>query len=184
MTFSDLASLGSFVSGLAVLVSLVFLWFQLRQIGAQIRQSEKNQRAPMSQGAVNRSIETNTWLTQPHISAVFQKVANGNDLDEQEALLLTGISRNILLNFQDAHVQHQMGLADDITLEHAAGSMRFFLSLPALRATYLLNRGNHAPALIALTDRIVADVPLRTPYFFAEQLRSALAEVQAGASGN
>jgi hypothetical protein len=37
MTLSDLAALGSFVSGLAVLVSLIFLWFQLRQMNEQIR---------------------------------------------------------------------------------------------------------------------------------------------------
>lgn len=34
MSRSDLASLGSFVSGFAVLVSLVFLYFQLRQMNS------------------------------------------------------------------------------------------------------------------------------------------------------
>jgi hypothetical protein len=41
MSLSDLASLGSFVSGVAVLVSLVFLYFQLRQMNAQVLQTEK-----------------------------------------------------------------------------------------------------------------------------------------------
>jgi hypothetical protein len=39
MSLSDLAALGSFVSGLGVLVSLVFLYFQLRQIGVQVKQA-------------------------------------------------------------------------------------------------------------------------------------------------
>ena len=45
MSLPDLASLGSFVSGIAVLGSLVFLYLQMRQIGAQIEQAERNQRA-------------------------------------------------------------------------------------------------------------------------------------------
>jgi hypothetical protein len=45
MSLSDLAALGSFVSGVAVLVSLVFLYFQLRQVGAQVQQAERNQQA-------------------------------------------------------------------------------------------------------------------------------------------
>jgi hypothetical protein len=42
MSLSDLASLGSFVSGAAVLVSPVFLYFQLRQLSGQVKQAEKN----------------------------------------------------------------------------------------------------------------------------------------------
>lgn len=51
MSLSDLAALGSFVGGVAVLVSLIFLYFQLRQIGAQMAQADNNQRALMSWGA-------------------------------------------------------------------------------------------------------------------------------------
>lgn len=51
MSLSDLAALGSFISGLGVLVSLVFLYFQLRQIGVQVKQTEKNQRALISQAS-------------------------------------------------------------------------------------------------------------------------------------
>jgi hypothetical protein len=43
MTLSDLASIGSLVSGVAVLVSLVYL-------SSQVRQTEKNQRALMESG--------------------------------------------------------------------------------------------------------------------------------------
>src|SRR5215472_11229819 len=49
MSLSDLASLGSFVSGAAVLASLVFLFFQMRQMTEQVRQTERNQRATINQ---------------------------------------------------------------------------------------------------------------------------------------
>ena len=47
MTLSDLAAIGSLVSGLAVLVSLVY-------VSIQIRQTERNQRALINQGAMAR----------------------------------------------------------------------------------------------------------------------------------
>jgi len=43
MTRSDLASLGSFASGFAVLVSLIFLYFQLRLVNRQVLQAERQQ---------------------------------------------------------------------------------------------------------------------------------------------
>jgi hypothetical protein len=175
MSLSDLAALGSFASGVAVLVSLGFLYFQIRQIGRQIAQSEKNQRALINQGAVNRSIETNIWLTQPQMSAVFIKAFRAEEMNEQDAFLLTGMVRNVLLNLQDSHGQHKIGLVDDITREHAVGSLRFFLSVPAIRATYQLNRVYYTPELLALVDGIVADLPLRPPSSLAEPLRAAIA---------
>ena len=46
MNLSDVASIGSFVSGVAVLVSLVYL-------SLQVRQTERNQRALMNQGIIS-----------------------------------------------------------------------------------------------------------------------------------
>ena len=41
MSLSQLAEIGSFVSGVAILASLIFLYFQLRQINKQVKQAEK-----------------------------------------------------------------------------------------------------------------------------------------------
>ena len=43
MSLSQLAEIGSFTSGVAILASLIFLYFQLRQINQQVKQAEKNQ---------------------------------------------------------------------------------------------------------------------------------------------
>jgi hypothetical protein len=62
MSLSDLASLGSFVSGVAVLASLVY--FQLRQVNAQVRQTEKNQQALIRQARTDRVTSTNIGLAR------------------------------------------------------------------------------------------------------------------------
>jgi hypothetical protein len=51
MSLSDLASLGSFVSGVAVVATLVFL-------GLQMRQTNLNQRALMQQGRSARTADS------------------------------------------------------------------------------------------------------------------------------
>ena len=57
MSLSVLASLGSAISGFAVLISLVFLYFQLRQVTEQIRQAERNQRATIAQFRASRTVD-------------------------------------------------------------------------------------------------------------------------------
>ena len=177
MNLSNLAALGSFVSGAAVLVSLIFLYFQLRQIGAQIEQSEKNQRALMSQGAINRSVSMNCWVSD-RAGLLTKASLEPGQLTDEEAYSLSGFVRNILLNFQDYYIQRKMGLADEITYNNALSSVRYFLSVPAFRAMYRIRRGTYAAELVALVDGAIETVPTQSPPPMAEQLRAALAELR------
>src|SRR5215469_1497977 len=68
MPLSDLASLGSFVSGVAVLISLVFLYFQVRQVTAQVRQAERNQQASIRHTRVSRSVQLQLEISEPERS--------------------------------------------------------------------------------------------------------------------
>jgi hypothetical protein len=67
MSLSDLASIGTLVSGLAVLISLVYL-------SLQIRQTAKDQRALMDQETVTRNIGILMFLSQPHIHNLTTRV--------------------------------------------------------------------------------------------------------------
>jgi hypothetical protein len=73
MTLSDLAALGSFVSGVAVMVSLVFLYFQVRQVNLQVRQAERNQRATIAQVRAGRSVEAILTQTDASVAAAFRR---------------------------------------------------------------------------------------------------------------
>jgi len=181
VSLSDLASIGSLVSGVAVLISLVFLYFQLRQVNAQVRQTERNQRSLINQGATARSIAANAWLSEPHMSAVFGKAMSEPDaLSDVEVFQLAALLRNAMLGFQDSVVQHRSGLADDITLRHAEASLRFFLSVPAVRALYRMFASTYAPDLRTVVDRIIAETPENASIQMAAQLRDLLAERRIG----
>lgn len=67
MSLSDLASIGTLVGGVAVLISLVYL-------SLQIRQTERNQRALINQGAMARDTVMVAMLPQPDFFAAWVKV--------------------------------------------------------------------------------------------------------------
>jgi len=64
MTLSDLASIASLVSGVAVLVSLVYL-------AQQIRQNTKHTRAQIQQGRIQRITEQQLAFAQSDLSAAW-----------------------------------------------------------------------------------------------------------------
>jgi hypothetical protein len=64
MSLSDLAALGSFVSGVAVMVTLIFLLLQMRQ-------ANRNQRALMQRMRSARNIET--WFKHLDIAIAATK---------------------------------------------------------------------------------------------------------------
>ena len=164
MSLSDLASLGSFISGLAVLISLIFLYFQLRQVTAQIRQGEKNQRALLDQGAVTRNSEIIFFQAQPHINELTARVVAGDtNFTAAELGLLSIRVRTTMLAGQDTYVQHKAGLTDPVTLENSETVLRYVLSQPVYRALWINTRAGYSAEWRTYVDKLIADVPLAAP---------------------
>ena len=110
-------------------------------------------------------------------------MANPVALTDAEAFQLSAVLRNAMLSFQDALTQQQSGLADDIVIRHAEVSLRFFLSVPAIRAMYRMFASTYAPELRAAVDPIIADTPTNPAIQIAAQLRIVLAEDLGRAAG-
>lgn len=77
MSLSDLEAIGSFINGLGVLVSLVFLYFQLRQVNLQVRQTEKNQQALIRQNRATRVVDLNMRRAEASLVDAIRKGQNG-----------------------------------------------------------------------------------------------------------
>jgi len=172
MTLSDLAAIGSLVSGLAVLVSLVYL-------SLQVRQTERNQRALMNQGVINRISENLRWSTEPHMVELLVSVEAGkSQFTAEELFKLRFRLRNILFNTQDIYVQHNAGLLDQITLDNSLIGIRSLLVIPVYRALWKLHRETYAPEWIAYIDKLIEETPLAEPTDAVLQFNAAVAEVR------
>ena len=164
MSLSDLASLGSFVSGVAVLISLVVLYFQLRQLSAQVRQAQQYQQTLVKQARTSRVMEVNARLADGDFAKVNLRVnANADDLTLVEWSRFNAHARAIFQNGEDTYSQHRRGLLHEDDFHGFVRALSWTLRGPGLRVAWRLHRESFPPPYAAFVDRIVASAPVTAP---------------------
>jgi hypothetical protein len=114
MSLSDLAALGGFVSGLGVLVSLVFLYFQLRQLNFQARQNARHTQAQIFQGGGARV--SNQMLSMADADLVAAAIIGNGGVATPEAIKARQFRllwHTHYITWDDNHAQHEAGLLSD-----------------------------------------------------------------------
>jgi hypothetical protein len=172
MTLSDLASLGSFVSAIAVLVSLVYL-------ALQVRQAEKNQRAVLNQGYITRVADYLRWYAEAPINELRTRVIAGDTTFTAEELLRLQLALRVtLLSAQDAYLQHKTGLVDKMTLDNSMRSVRHsWLSQPVYRALWLQQAPTIAPEFAEVIENMLRETPVTKPNDMVSLFHADLAKV-------
>jgi hypothetical protein len=161
MSLSDLAALGSFVSGFAVLISLVFVYFQLRQVAAQIEQAEKNQRAAMGQGRTNRMVELALRTAEPGLSdALSHVLTNSARMTPHHLFQYLHYSRALFLNAEDTFYQHANGLLEREPFEGFSRAIAVTLANPATRLMWRAHRIAFGHAFVQFMDKVIENTPL------------------------
>jgi len=144
MSLSDLASIGSLVSGIAVLVSLIFVGYQLRQNTAQMRRSELNTTMEQSSAwrlaVVSNNDVAELWVKGRSETGTLNAVeAERFDLLLEEALWLN-------FNIWD---RSRNGLLDEGTWERSAADFLADLLIPARSARWWQSYKVRVPAAYA-----------------------------------
>ena len=175
MTLSDLASIGNFVSGFAVLISLIY-------VAIQIRQTERNQRTILQQGTSDRTVELVRHWSDPHIAAAYVKMLSGDqEFTALEAFQLNIQFRTSLLSWQDSFLLRRVSLVEPLQLESTLRTFKVLLAQPVFRAFWNMSKATFSPEFTAYVDMHTANLPLAVPHDFAEQLRAAIAETRTAA---
>jgi hypothetical protein len=154
MSLSDLASLGSFVSGVAVLISLVFLYFQVRQV-------EKNQQATVRQQRASRGVAvTMGAATEPSlVEAIYKASVGATDITSTQLLQLLLYSNAQFLSFEDSFLQHRNGLMTDSDFGSVINSVRAFIRLPGFRVQWKRGRMGYGTEFVEFMDALLATTP-------------------------
>src|SRR5215469_6067960 len=128
MSLSDLASLGSFVSGVAVLLSFVFLALQLRQANV-------NQRALIQMGRVGRVVDSvYRQIEEPELRSLVSRGRRGDTTMSPEELEVFQLqSYAVFLNFEDTFLQFRAGTIDPAAWEVAIVRLKYLFANPGLR---------------------------------------------------
>jgi len=187
MSLSDLASLASVISGLAVLVSLVFLYFQMRQFGAQLAQSEKNQRTAINESYATRASEALRWMAEPAIATLMSRITHGErSFSAEELRQLHVIFRTATLNALAATQHYEAGLIDRASYEFIFLSFKDYLRQPVYRAIWARQAAITAPSFRKLVEDMLHEIPLAEPadtlVSFNNDLAKVLAESAAPAT--
>lgn len=168
MSLSDLAAIGSLVSGFAVLVSLLYL-------NLQARQTERNQRALINQGAMTRDTAMVQMLREPSFAAAMARVIEGEtSFTTLEVWHLTTVLRGLIGSLQEAWLQRRAGLIDAVTIYYIEMGVHYYLSMPVFRALWSMGRKAYSQETVAQVDALIPRLRPAKPVDLGEVLKARL----------
>jgi len=178
MSLSDLASIGSFVSGVAVVVTLVLLLIQTRQ-------TNRNQKALMQQGRSARSVDLMMTLSELRQSDIIVRAEAGDvTLTASEAQSYMRLSGAFFGNYEDSYLQFRAGTLDRRSWEVDLSVLKQFAARPPTRVAWSLLREFWVGEYRDYVDGLMreASVGLGPDYaeFWRARMTEELASVQRG----
>jgi len=152
MTLSDLASIGSLVSGVAVLMSLVYL-------GIQTRQNARHSQALIQQGRAARIADTSLRLAELRADEGLNKCFEGlPDVSQKDVARFLFVCRSIFVSAEDSYFQHQQGLLDDLAFASFENSVKSGMGARGLAAAWIMTANMYEPQFRAYMDGINGDM--------------------------
>jgi hypothetical protein len=153
MSLSDLASIGSLVSGIAVLISLIYL-------ALQVRQAERNQQASIRQGRATRAVDIILAAGEPSYAEALPKgTAGAANITLAEFGQFTAIYGAFLASAEDTFLQHNEGLLSEAVFASFRESWRQTLAQPGVRALWKLRRHGFEAGFVAFIDTLMLEAP-------------------------
>jgi len=171
VTLSDLANIGSFVSGIAVVVSLIYL-------ALQVRHAQRTQRALMHQARTERVINAALTSMQTEIADTVTKIVNSNELSSREMLQTYYYMRIQVAVVEDALWQYDAGFLDQESLDTAVLNLQRVMLFPAVRAAWLMLRPQLAPVVRDRLDKLVAGSLTAEPWDWDADYKKAHAQAK------
>lgn len=151
MMLSLLSNVAGIVSAGAVLVSLLFVWQQMRQ-------SVRNQRALIQQGRAGRSVDIAMRLVDSDFAEGYHRCMNGDtNITDAQLVQFIGYSRAVFLGAEDSFLQHRDHLLNERAFNSFARSLRSLFESPGMRAAWTILRDWYDAEFAAYMDRIVKE---------------------------
>lgn len=174
MSLTDLASLGSFVSGIAVLVSLIYLSLQIRQNTHLHRATAHKVRADFVTEFLQQQLDPSV------AAAVLRGVAGDSSMSEVEFTQFNAITHAWFVGMSELYWLHDQGVLDEDTFTGSDTALRLRLQSPGVRAVWQIVKPMMPEPFRVNVDKVIAEnppVPLNNPF---ERWKSELRAQSAG----
>ena len=157
MSLSDLASLGSFVNGVAVLISLIYL-------ALQIRQTKRNQQIAIRHTRASRIVDLQLALADSGVAnAWLHGSASPQELTQTELSQFTNLCRALFFHFEDSFYQREEGLLNNDAFETVVAGARLSARSPGWRVAWKIARPNFGGRFRDFMDGVVASSAVEPP---------------------
>lgn len=139
MSLADLASLGSFVSGIAVAITLIFLVIQMRQNTLAVR-------AAASQALSSAYADlSNITVTNGDMARIWRLgLSDIGQLNDDERVRFFSFVSTIMRFMESAQLQFRRGQLDKEHWHALEGDFRDVVAQPGIKAYWALRRHWHA----------------------------------------
>lgn len=151
MTLADLASIGSFISGIAVLISLIYLTLQ-------IRQNTMAHRALAQQSRTNFLKDHLHLVADPGIASVYVRgIAGDPNLTAVELTQFFSVMRSWCIGMSEIVWAHDHHVLDHETFSVSTRALKFMFAQPGPRAFWEVYRHTATPAFARLVSHALAE---------------------------
>jgi uncharacterized membrane protein len=155
MPLSDLASIGSLLSGIAVVISLIYLAFQ-------IRQNTRHQRASMQQGRAARTVDLLLRTAEPDMAqAILRGRMADGAIEPAELEQFLRATTAIFISFEDGYVLRRAGMLDATTIAGDDAALKHhILPWPGYRIAWEMLKTGMQPDFRDYVDELAEKTPL------------------------
>jgi len=159
MNLEQLANIGEFISGIAVIASLIYLAIQIRQNTRSVKSSTlATNTSNWSSMLVNLASDTKS-------EAYLSGVAGKEDISPEHFLQFLLIARAMLVSFETQHYQFLKGALDrDIYLGYERACRDQILAYPGFQMVWAITRDGFSPAFAELVDKLISEISAGESY--------------------
>jgi hypothetical protein len=135
LSLQDWASIAEVIGGIAVVMSLFYVGYQIRENASEIRASNR-------QALVSRSGQAVGIVAgSPELAGAFASVAIGSPLTPVESTQYQYFVRGLLYAIQEAYLLHREGRLDDEYWNTRAAIVVAYRARPSARTVYNRDKG-------------------------------------------
>lgn len=156
MNWQDLGSIGELVSGIAVVVSLVYLAFQIRQNTRQIDENTRAAQATAFDSSIAHTFMARQSIVEnADVARIYLEGSNNpKGLSEEDRLRYRLITHNVLWSIWNMQAQAQVGELSSETWDAQLATLERIVSTPGFKWFW----NNYAQEFGDSFQMVVADI--------------------------
>jgi hypothetical protein len=170
MSLSDLAAIGSFISGIAVFLSFIFL-------ARQLRQANRNQRSLMQQARTGRNVEILLKMAEPGVCETLAEAsANCAGMSDAKIWSFYGFGAAVFWSYEDCFLQFKAKTLDASSWASDVTTLERLVAYPPYRAVWKMARDGMGGDYRDYVDSLMSKVAIDTSRSLTDMFKACIGE--------